>query len=90
MRGHSSSPAQSLMRTPSAEADAASSDADFVAKMRIAARESKEACVAIRIIAACNLLGAAAIGKHLDEANQLASIYSTIVRNKKANMKARS
>lgn len=32
------------------EADAASSDADFLAKMRIALRETKEARVAIRII----------------------------------------
>ena len=72
------------------EADGATSDADFVAKMRIAAREAKEACVAIRIIAACTLLGASAVGKYLDEANQLASIYSAIVRNKKANMKAKT
>ena len=70
------------------EADAASSGNDFVAKMRISAREAKEACVAIRLIAACTLLGAANVGKYLDEANQLAAIYSAIVRNKRANMRA--
>jgi four helix bundle protein len=72
------------------EADAASSDADFISKMRIACREAKESYVAIRIIAACALAGAAAVGKYLDEANQLASIYSAIVRNKKANMKMKA
>ena len=72
------------------EADGATSDHDFVAKMRISAREAKEARVAIRVIAACALEGATEVGKHLDEANQLASIYSAIVRNKKANMKAAS
>ncbi len=71
------------------EADAATSDNDFVAKMRISAREAKEACVAIRLIASCSLLGADAVGRYLDEANQLAAIYSAIVRNKKANMKSR-
>ena len=70
------------------EADAATSDHDFVAKMRISAREAKEAHVAIRLIAACRLEGATEVGKYLDEANQLAAIYSAIVRNKKANMKA--
>src|SRR5687768_4006177 len=39
------------------EADAASSDADFVAKMRIALREAKEAHVAIRLIERCLLAG---------------------------------
>ncbi len=70
------------------EADAATSENDFVAKMRISAREAKEACVATRLIAGCALLGAADVGKYLDEANQLAAIYSAIVRNKKANMRA--
>ena len=70
------------------EADAATSDSDFVAKMRISTREAKEAHVAIRLITACGLEGALNVAKFQDEANQLASIYSTIVRNKKANMKA--
>lgn len=69
------------------EADGATSDADFVSKMRIAAREAKEACVAIRVIAACSLQGCAEVGRYMDESNQLAAIYSAIVRNKRANMR---
>jgi four helix bundle protein len=71
------------------EADAASSDSDFIAKMRIACREAKEARVAIRIIVKCELEGYAGVPKYADEANQLASIFSAIVRNKRANMKTK-
>lgn len=68
------------------EADAASSDADFVAKMRISLREAKEAHVAIRIIVRCRLAAYQHVAKFQDEANQLASIFSTIVKNKLDNM----
>jgi four helix bundle protein len=68
------------------EADAASSDADFVAKMRIALREAKEARVAIRMITACQLAAADAVAPYEDEARQLASIFATIIINKKAGM----
>jgi four helix bundle protein len=71
------------------EADAATSDSDSVAKMRIACREAKEARVAIRIIAQCQLEAYSSIVKYEDEANQLASIFSAIVRNKKESMKQR-
>jgi four helix bundle protein len=37
------------------EADAASSDADFLSKMRIALRKAKETRVAIRLLRACGL-----------------------------------
>ena len=67
--------------------EADSSDADFVSKMRIALREAKETRVAIRLLTACELAGARAVGKYEDEANQMASIFATIVKNKKANMK---
>src|SRR5262245_47934541 len=70
------------------EADAASSDLDFLAKMKIATREAKETRVAIRLLRRCKLAGHLEAGRHEDEANQLASIFSAIVRNKKANMKA--
>ena len=71
------------------EADAASSDADFLAKMRIALREAKEAHVAIRIIVRCKLAGYADVGQYRDEADQLARIFFTIVKNKAANMEAK-
>jgi hypothetical protein len=57
--------------------------------MRIACREAKEARVAIRIIVKCELEGYAGVAKYADEANQLASIFSAIVRNKRANMKTK-
>jgi 23S rRNA-intervening sequence protein len=50
------------------EAEAASSDADFLAKMRIALREVKEARVAIRLIVACELAGYEVVGGYEDEA----------------------
>lgn len=68
------------------EADAASSDADFLAKMRIALREAKEAHVAIRVIVHCKLAGHVEVGRYLDEANQLVAIFFTIVKNKAAKM----
>lgn len=61
------------------EADAASSDADFLAKMRIALRETKEARVAIRIIVRCSLAGYAEVAKYEDEAMQLSLIYDLAV-----------
>ena len=69
------------------EADGASSDADFISKMRIALREAKETHVSIRIIAACKLAGHQDLDKYLDEANQLAAIFRTIIKNKQLNMR---
>lgn len=69
------------------EADAASSDADFLAKMRIALRESKEARVAIRIIVKCALAGHETVAKYEDETRQLALIFGKIIVNKKASMR---
>ena len=69
------------------EADAASSDADFLAKMRITLREAKEAHVALKIIARCKLAAHLVAATLVDEANQLASICFTIVKNKAAGLK---
>jgi four helix bundle protein len=68
------------------EADAASSDADFLAKMRIALRETKEARVAIRIIVRCNLAGKD-VGRYEDESRQMAAILAAIIINKRDGMK---
>ncbi len=68
------------------EADAASSDADFLAKMRIALREAKESRVAIRIIVRCELSGHAAVGKYEDEIRQMALIFAKIIVNKRSSM----
>jgi four helix bundle protein len=69
------------------EADAASSDADFLAKMRIALREAKETNVAIRVIRRCELAGHDRLGAAEDESAQMARIFGKIIVNKKANMR---
>lgn len=71
------------------EADAASSDADFLAKMRIALRETKEAGVAIRIIVRCKLAGCETVAQYEDEARQMSKIFGKIIVNKKASMQSR-
>jgi four helix bundle protein len=68
------------------EADAASSDKDFLAKMRIALREAKESHVAIRVIVRCQLAGWQNVQDFRDEARQLAAIFGKIIVNKKAGM----
>lgn len=65
------------------EADAASSDADFLNKMRIALREAKEskACLAkIRLGPLANASRAQEFGLE-NEADELCAIYATIIRN---------
>jgi len=71
------------------EADAASSDSDFLAKMGIALREVKEARVAMRLILACELAGCDVLSSYEDEARQMALIFAKIIVNKKANVKQR-
>lgn len=57
------------------EADAASSDKDFLAKMRIALREVKESHVEIRVIVQCRLAGWEGVARLQDEARQLSAIF---------------
>src|SRR5688500_7986187 len=61
------------------EADAASSDADFLAKMRIALREAKEARVAIRIIVRCKLAGYATVDRKSTRLNSSHLVISYAV-----------
>ena len=68
------------------EADAASSDNHFLAKMRIALREAKESRVALRVIIECRLSGWGGVETFDDEARQLAAIFATIIVNKRASM----
>jgi hypothetical protein len=56
---------------------------------RVALREAKETRDAIRLLTACDLAGARTVGEYEDEANQMASIFSAINQNKKANMQNR-
>ena len=65
------------------EADAGSSDADFLNKMRIALREAKEskACLAkIRLGPLTNAPRIQELGLE-NEADELCAIYSTIIKN---------
>lgn len=70
------------------EADAASSNADFLNKMRIALREAKEskACLAkIRLGPLANAPRVEALGLE-DEADELCAVYATIVMNTEKRM----
>ena len=63
------------------EADEASSDDDFVYRMKVVLRETKESKRWLRFIKRCHLQNHARLGKLPDEARQLCSIFATIVRN---------
>jgi four helix bundle protein len=63
------------------EADEASSDDDFVYKMQVVLRETKEAKRWLRFITACQLQHHDKLGNLPDEARQLVLIFATIVRN---------
>jgi len=55
--------------------------------MRISTREAKEAKVALRIIAHCKLASHERAVRLHDEADQLATILFTIVRNREEKLK---
>jgi four helix bundle protein len=72
------------------EADDASSDADFLAKMKISLREAKEAKVGLLKLRLGNLDHCAETAR-LDlesEAKQLAAIFATIIRNMSTRLEA--
>lgn len=70
------------------EADAASSDADFLAKMGLALREAKEAQAALLKIRVASLDHHHQIGTlNLEsEAGQLAAIFATIILNMRTRL----
>jgi four helix bundle protein len=68
------------------EADAASSDNDFLAKMRITLREAKESRKVIKVITTCKLANWREVGKFEDEARQLSLIFAKIIVNKRRGM----
>jgi four helix bundle protein len=65
------------------EADEASSDADFIAKMKITLRETRECKVRIRLLVECRLAGHRGLASLQNEALQLASIFAAILINTK-------
>ena len=68
------------------EADEASSDADFIAKMKIALREAKEARRCMRFILQCRLTNWEQLARSEDEARQIAAIFATIIINTKSRL----
>jgi four helix bundle protein len=70
------------------EADEASSDDDFVYKMKVVLREMKESRRWLRFIARCKLQHHDRLGNLVDEGRQLASIFATIVRNVERRLEA--
>ena len=70
------------------EADAASSDADFLNKMSIALREAKESRVGLLKIRVGNLDGCREIAElRLEsEASQLSAIFATIILNMRSRL----
>ena len=70
------------------EADEASSDADFIAKLKIALREAKESRLLIRLLTECRLTGYQSLKASADEARQLTAILATIVINVKRRVEA--
>ena len=90
-RRYDSDPSRAIWRqliraAPSAsgnldEADEASSDDDFVYRMKVVLRETRESKRWLRFIKKCQLQQHQRLGKLPDEARQLCAIFATIVRN---------
>ena len=68
------------------EADEASSDRDFIAKMKIALREAKESRRCLRFLKECRLSNYDKVGNAEDEARQISLIFATIIINTKARL----
>jgi len=68
------------------EADDASSDADFLHKMRIALREAKESKTCLRKIRLGPLQNAEKLGGLEQEADELSAIFATIIINRVKNI----
>ena len=67
-------------------ADEASSDRDFIAKMKIALREAKESRRCLRFLKECRLANYGKLGNLDDEARQISLIFATIIVNTKARL----
>lgn len=72
------------------ESQAAVSDKDFLNKVSICLKELRESKVNLRIIKLKPLADAEIVEPVLDECSQLVAIFTTIIKNKKNNMKGKS
>jgi four helix bundle protein len=68
------------------EAQAAQSKPDFVSKMNIALKESRETHYWLRLIAAAELLAAGQLGPITQEADEITRVLGAIVRTARRNM----
>jgi four helix bundle protein len=97
-RRYSDDPSRTMWRqliraAPSAsgnldEADEASSDDDFVYRMKVVLRETKESRRWLRFISRCRLQHHDRLGNLVDESRQLAAIFATIVKNVERRLEA--
>ena len=71
------------------EADGGQTRPDFISKTAIARKEAKESVYWLRLIAATDLRWRPAVIPLLKEANEIASIVSTIKKNAETNLKRR-
>jgi four helix bundle protein len=69
------------------EARAAESDADFISKCAIALKECRESWTRLRVCEACRLGPETEAHELVQEANELISIVTAIIRNKRRNMR---
>jgi len=69
------------------EADEASSTRDFINKMKIALRETKESHVWLRALRVCRLAHFEKVAKLEQEAKELSAIFARIVINTKRRQK---
>jgi four helix bundle protein len=65
------------------EAKAAESDRDFISKCCIGLKEARESWIRLRILAACGIGPQEEIGVLIQEAGELISILTVIVRHKR-------
>lgn len=66
------------------EANGSQSKADFIAKMYISCKESRETHYWLRLLAETEILPQSRLHDILDEANQLIAIITTIVKNSRS------
>ncbi|HUE87669.1 MAG TPA: four helix bundle protein [Vicinamibacterales bacterium] len=70
------------------EADEAFTDQDFLYRMKVVLRETKESRRWLRFIERCKLARHEKVASLEDEARQLAAIFATIYTNRKKNVEA--
>jgi len=70
-----------------AEAQAAQTKKDFIAKMSIASKESRETSYWLELLIASNILSEAQLAPLKDESNEIIAILTSIVKTSQLNTK---